>query len=35
MWAVFDLATAKVLPMPLPADLARQPCLHDDEVRYL
>jgi len=35
MWTVFDLATAKVVPMPLPADLARQPCLHDDEVRYL
>ena len=35
MWMVFDLAAAKVVPMPLPADLARQPCLHDDEVRYL
>jgi pyruvate, water dikinase len=35
MWTVFDLATAKVVPMPLPADLARQPCLNDDEVRYL
>ena len=35
MWTVFDLATAKVVPMPLPADLARQPCLDDDEVRYL
>jgi pyruvate,water dikinase len=35
MWTVFDPATAKVVPMPLPADLARQPCLNDDEVRYL
>ena len=35
MWTVFDLAAGKVVPMPLPADLARQPCLNDDEVRYL
>jgi pyruvate, water dikinase len=35
MWTVFDLAAAKVVPMPLPADLAGQPCLDDDEVRYL
>jgi pyruvate,water dikinase len=35
MWMVFDLATAKVVPMPLPADLARQLCLNDEEVRYL
>ena len=35
MWTVFDLARAIVVPMPPPADLVRQPCLHDDEVRYL
>ena len=35
MWTVFDPATATVTLVPLPADLARQPCLDDDEVRYL
>ena len=34
-WSVFDPTAAKVELSPLPADLTGQPCLDDEEVRYL
>lgn len=35
LWSVFDPAAKGVALAPLPAELARTPCLDDDEVRYL
>jgi pyruvate, water dikinase len=35
VWSVFDPAVGLVTLAPLPADLARTPCLDDEEVRYL
>ncbi len=34
-WSVFEPAAGRVVLSPLPAGLAGQPCLDDDEVRYL
>jgi pyruvate,water dikinase len=34
-WSVFDPEAGRVVLRPLPAGLARTPCLSDDEVRYL
>jgi pyruvate, water dikinase len=34
-WSVFAPAVGRVVLEPAPADLAAQPCLTDDEVRYL
>jgi pyruvate, water dikinase len=34
-WTVFDLAAQKMVLMPLPSDLAGQPCLCDEEVAFL
>jgi pyruvate,water dikinase len=35
LWSAVDLTSGQVTLAPLPAELARTPCLDDDEVRYL